>query len=77
MSKMESETLGLDAAMAAYALVQALMARLVEKGAVSMAECADVIEMASRTLRQHFDEFEAAATMLDAQAKLWRPSSLH
>jgi hypothetical protein len=67
----------LDTAMAAYALVQVLMARMVEKGAISMTEAAEVIETASRTLRKHFDEFEAAAEMLDAQAKLWRPTSLH
>jgi hypothetical protein len=67
----------LDAAMATYALLQSLMVNLVEKGALSLTEGAAVIERASLTLRQRCDGFEAAAAILDEQAKMWRPMSLH
>ena len=72
-----SDSSGLDTAIATYALVQSLMVRLVENGALSVRDGASVIEHASRNLRQHVEGFEAAAAILDEQAKLWLPTSMH
>jgi hypothetical protein len=66
-----------DAAIAAYALVQSLMASFVERGVLSPSDASDVIERASRALRRRSDDFERAAAILDQEARFWSTAYRH
>jgi hypothetical protein len=52
--------------------MQSLLATMVESNCMTMADGAEIIARASRTLRRRSDGFHGAASILDQEERFWR-----
>ncbi|MFO1082850.1 MAG: hypothetical protein U1E23_19755 [Reyranellaceae bacterium] len=62
---------GDDAALAAYALTQSMIATLVGKKTLDAEEAAALLRRAGSALRRRSDGFARAASLLEQEARFW------